>query len=51
MLCQNVTIFYQQELASLYQAREKLKFIGDDSHVRIVRLHVVVFTEHDILHF
>ena len=26
-------------------------FIVDDSHVKIVWLHVVVFSEHDILHF
>ena len=26
-------------------------FIVDDSHVKIVWLHAVVFSEHDILHF
>ena len=26
-------------------------FIADDSHVKIAWLHVVVFSEHDILHF
>ena len=26
-------------------------FIADDSHVKVVWLHVVVFSEHDILHF
>ena len=26
-------------------------FIADDNHVNIVWLHVVVFSEHDILHF
>ena len=64
ILCWNVTIYYQQELASLFQVQEKLKacrsskinfssscFIADDSHVKIVWLHVVVFSEHDILHF
>ena len=63
-LCRNVTTFYGQELASLFQVQEKskacrsskLKFsssclIADDSHVKIVWLHVVVFSEHDILHF
>ena len=60
----NITIFFRQELASLFQVQEKLKackksklnfssscFIANDSHVKIVWLHVVVFSEHDILHF
>ena len=64
ILCWNVTIFYRQELSSLFQVQEKLKtcsnsklnflsscFIADDSHVKAVWLHVVVFNEHDILHF
>ena len=64
ILCRNVTIFYQQELASLFQVQEKLKacriselnfssscFIVDDIHVKLVWLHVVVFSEHDVLHF
>ena len=64
ILCRNVTIFSRQELTSLFQVHEKLKactssklnfssncFIADDSHVKIVWLHVVVFSEHDILHF
>ena len=64
ILCWNVTIFYRQELVSLFQVQEKLKacrssklnfssscFIADDSHIKIVWLHVVVFREHDILHF
>ena len=63
-LCGNVAIFYRQELASLIQMQEKLKtcrnlkwnfssscFIVDDTHVNVVWLHVVVFIEHDILHF
>ena len=63
-LCRNVTIFYRQELGSLFQVQEKLKvcrnsklnfssscFIADDSHVKTVWLHVVVFSEHDILDF
>ena len=63
-LCRNVTIFYRQKPASLFQVQEKVKacgnskwnfssscFIADDSHVKIVWLHVVVFSEHDILHF
>ena len=64
VLCQTVAVFYWQELASLFQVQGKLKrcrnskynfssscFIADDSHVKIIWLHVVVFTEHDILHF
>ena len=64
ILCRNVTIFYRQELASLFQVQEKLKtcrssnlnflrscFMADDSHVKIVWLREVVFREHDILHF
>ena len=63
-LCRKVTIFYRQELASLFQVQEKLKacrnlklnfpsscFTANDSHVKIVWLHVVAFSEHDILHF
>ena len=63
ILCRNVTIFYRQELASLFQVQEKLKacrnsklnfssscFTGNDSDVKIVWLPVVVFSEHDILH-
>ena len=64
ILCWNVTILYRQELVSLFEVREKLKacrslklnfssscFIADDSHVKIVWLHIVVFIEHNILHF
>ena len=64
ILCRKVTIFYRQEIASLFQVQEKWKacrssklnfsgscFIADDSHVKIVWLHVVIFSEHDILHF
>ena len=64
ILCWNVTVFYQQELASLFQVQEKLKacgssklnfssscFIADDSHVKIIWLRIVVFSEHDIWHF
>ena len=64
ILCRNVTIVYRQELAFLFQDQEKLNacrssklsfsssfFIADDSHVKIVWLHVVVFSEHNILHF
>ena len=63
ILCRNVTILYQQGLASFFQVQEKLKacrssklnfssscFIVDDSHIKIVWLHVV-FREHDVLHF
>ena len=64
ILCWNVTIFYRQELVSLFQVQEKLKacrssklnfssscFIADDSHVKIVWLHVVVFSKHDVFLF
>ena len=64
ILCQSVTIFYRQDLASLFQVQEKLKacrnsernsssscFIADGSHVKLIRLHVVVFTKNDILYF
>ena len=63
-LCRNVTIFYRQELASLFQLQEKLKacrssklnfsrssFIADGSHVKTVWIHAVVFSEHNIFHF
>ena len=64
ILCRNVTMFYRQEIASLFQVQEKLKACrisilnfssscstADDSYVKIVWLHVVVFSEHDILYF
>ena len=57
VLCRNVIIFYQQELTFLFQVQENLEsgvqhcFIAHDSHVKIVWLHVVVFSEDDILHF
>ena len=64
ILCWNITTFYRQELVSLFQVQEKLKacrfsklnflsscFITDYSHVKIVWLNVVVFSEHDTLHF
>ena len=64
VLCRNLTIFYRQELCSLFQVQEKLKvcrnsklnfssncFIADESHVKTVWLHVAVFSEHDILDF
>ena len=63
ILCQNVTIFYRQGLASLFQVQEKLKayrsfklnfssscFIVDVSHVNIIWLHVVVFVNIIWLH-
>ena len=63
-LCWNVTKFYLKELVSLFQVQEKLKacrssklnfsssgFIADDSHIKIVWLHIVVFSKHYILHF
>ena len=64
ILCRNVTISYRQELASLFQVQEKLKacrssklnfssrcFIADDCYIKIFWVHVVVFSEHDILRF
>ena len=65
ILCRNVTIFYRQELTSLFQVQKKLHgggggslklnflsfLIADDSHVQIVWVHVGVFCDHDILHF
>ena len=60
ILCRNATVFYRQELASLFQVQKKLTgcrssnlnlsrcFIADDIHVKIVSLHLVVFSEHDI---
>ena len=62
-LCRNAAIFYRQELASLFQVQEILKvcrssklnfsssyFIADNGHVKIVWLHEVVFSEHNIWH-
>ena len=62
ILCLKVPVFFHQELAFLFQEQEKLKarmnskqnflsdgFISDDSHIKIVWLYVVVFTENDIL--
>ena len=64
ILCRNVTIFYRQELSSLFKVQEKLKacrnsklhfssscFIANDSHVKIIWLHIVVFSDPDVLHF
>ena len=64
ILYRNVTIFYRKELAFLFQVPENLKacrssnlkfsnscFIADDSHVKVVWLHAVVSSKHDILHF
>ena len=55
---------FTDELASLFQMQKKLKacrnlkgnfcsscFIAVDSQVKTVWLHVVVFSEHEILHF
>ena len=52
ILCRNVTIFYRQKLASLFQVQEKMKacrnwkwnfssgcFIADDRHVKVVWLY------------
>ena len=64
ILYRNVTIFYRQELASLFQVQEILKacrssklnfsssyIIADDRNAKIIWLHVVVFSEHDTLDF
>ena len=64
ILYQNVTIFYRQELASLFQVKEKFKagrkskwnvsnscFFPDHSHVKILWLFVIVFSEQDTFHF
>ena len=64
ILCWNVTMFYRQELVSLFQVQEKLQacrssklkfssscFIANDSYIKIVWLHIVIFRKHDILHF
>ena len=63
-MSKRITIFYRQELGSLFQMQEKLKvcrnsklnfssscFIADDSHIKIVWLHAVVLSEYDILYF
>ena len=64
ILCRNVTIFYRQVLASLFQVQEKLKacrssklnfpsscFTAEDSYLKTIWLHVVVFSERDVLYF
>ena len=64
ILRRNVTKFYRQKLGSLFQVLENFKacrnsklnfssscFISDDSHVKTESLQVVVFSEHDVLHF
>ena len=64
ILCRNVTIFYYQELASLFQVQNKLNacqnskfnflsscFTANDNHITIVWLHVAVSGECDILNF
>ena len=59
--CRNVTIFYQQELPFLFKVQEKLKEYRSSKLIFQVALslqmtvmlwlHLVVFSEHDILHF
>ena len=57
ILSQNVTLFYRQQLVSLFQVQEKSKacrisklnfsnscFIADDSYVNIVWQYVIVFS-------
>ena len=54
ILCRNATIFYGQELGLYFKCRKSKWnfssscFIADDSHAKIVWLHVVVFTEREI---
>ena len=63
ILCRKVTIFYRQELASIFQVQEILKacrrsrknfssscFITDGTHIKVIWLHVEVFREY-ILRF
>ena len=62
ILCRNVAVFYQQNLASLFQVQVKLKirrnsklnflsrcFIASDSYVKTQWLYVIV-SSNDILH-
>ena len=64
ILCRNVTLFYQQELPSLFQVQGKLKtyktsklnlssscFIANGNHVKTVWPHIVVFSKYDFFHF
>ena len=57
ILCWNVTIFYGQVQEKLKAYRSsKLDFsssffIANNSHIKIIWLHVVVFSRHYILHF
>ena len=48
ILCRNVTIFYRQELAFNFSCS---CFMAEDSHIKIVWLHVAVFSKHNILYF
>ena len=63
-LCRNVATFYRQKLPFSFHLQENLKVcrslkldflskssLADDIHVKIEWLHVVAFSEHDILHF
>ena len=63
-LCPDVTIFYQKEIATLFQVQGKLRacensewsfsnsrFIVCDSHVKIISSHTVVFNKSAILRF
>ena len=56
ILCRNIIIFCQQELAYLFQKNSKYNFssscfIADNSHVKVASLHVVLSTKYDILPF
>ena len=55
--CQYITINYQQKLGKIEGMQDsKLNFSSscfnaDDSHVKIVWLHAVTFSENDVLYF
>ena len=62
VLCQNVTLFYRQGRSFFISSVEKIErvqklnfsssfFTSDCCHLKIVWLHVLAFTEHDVLHF
>ena len=39
------------EIVQEFKIKLSSYFIADDSHIKIVWLHIVVFCKHDILHF
>ena len=63
-ICRKVTIFYRQEIASLFEVQEKLRacrnsewsfssssFIAGNSHIKIISSHAAVFNQNAILCF